>query len=303
MSRKECFDFVLKGSWTTECFECLYRRVFSRYYIGYYPWWFQWWLCSSGDHRQRRCWTCRCARQRSSQGVRSLRKSLQASLIAKDPSNSFFSFRVSSLFLLSSYQLETRIQKSLSFNFYRKSREKQSNILCSLAVRQAHRAMTCRDEWGISLIWNMQLFLPFRSCLVIILGDAMPELSDEKSVVIDRLNYDLNDNGKVNREKNSPVSSGIRYSSTVWASLAQKILLQQSWSLVKRRRLAYPFCSETFSMRFFDRLTASSSAYTANHDEATLTEVGAVRSTKDSPCVAFSFPATFCKRTMLIAVL
>jgi hypothetical protein len=56
-------------------------------------------------------------------------------------------------------------------------------------------------------------------------------------------------------------------------------------------------------MRFLDRLTASSSAYTANLDEPTLANIGVVRSTKDSPCTVFSCPTTVCKRTMLIAVL
>ena len=48
-----------------------------------FRWRFQWWLCSPGAHRQKRCWTCRSAR--------SSRESLQASLIAKEHSNSFFS--------------------------------------------------------------------------------------------------------------------------------------------------------------------------------------------------------------------
>ena len=59
----------------------------------------------------------------------------------------------------------------------------------------------------------------------IVLGDAVREFAgecgiefaDDKSAVIDHLNYDLNDNGKVKSEKKSSVSNKIliEYSSTL----------------------------------------------------------------------------------------
>ena len=88
----------------------------------------------------------------------------------------------------------------------------------------------------------------------IVLGDAVREFAgecgiefaDDKSAVIDHLNYDLNDNGKVKSEKKSSVSNKIliEYSSTLWSSLVQIICSRRSWSLAKRRRMRCLFCSE-----------------------------------------------------------
>jgi oligosaccharyltransferase complex subunit beta len=103
------------------------------------------------------------------------------------------------------------------------------------------------------------------------------EFADDKSAVIDHLNYDVNDNGQHTLIVASPDNL-----------LSSELIIGQA----KKNSLPFLFrgigmSSDLDNPLLLDVLTASSSSYTANPDEPTLNE----------------YPATVGKRTLLISVL
>jgi oligosaccharyltransferase complex subunit beta len=103
------------------------------------------------------------------------------------------------------------------------------------------------------------------------------EFADDKSAVIDHLNYDVNDNGQHTLVVASPNNL-----------LSAELIVGQA----KKNNLPFLFrgigmSSDPDNPLLLDVLTASSTSYTANPDEQTLTE----------------YPATVGKRTLLISVL
>ncbi|CAF0932015.1 unnamed protein product [Adineta ricciae] len=108
-------------------------------------------------------------------------------------------------------------------------------------------------------------------------GECGIEFADDKSAVIDHLNYDTNDNGQHTLIVASPDNL-----------LPAEIIVGQS----KKNGLPFLFrgigmSSDQDNPLLLDILTGSSSSYTANPEEATLNE----------------YPATVGKRTLLISVL
>lgn len=108
-------------------------------------------------------------------------------------------------------------------------------------------------------------------------GECGIEFADDKNSVIDHLNYDLSDDGKHTLVLATPDNL-----------LSSELIVGQA------KKNALPFLYRGTGMNadqdnplLFDVLTASSTSYTANPDEATLTE----------------YPATVGKRTLLISVL
>ncbi|CAF5210305.1 unnamed protein product, partial [Rotaria magnacalcarata] len=103
------------------------------------------------------------------------------------------------------------------------------------------------------------------------------EFADDKSAVVDHLNYDLSDDGQHTLIVASPSNL-----------LSSELIVGQA----KKNNLPFLFrgtgmSSDPENPLLLDVLTASSTSYTANPDEKTLSE----------------YPATVGKRTLLISVL
>ncbi|CAF4124843.1 unnamed protein product, partial [Rotaria sordida] len=108
-------------------------------------------------------------------------------------------------------------------------------------------------------------------------GECGIEFADDKNAVIDHLNYDVNDNGQHTLIIASPDNL-----------LASELITGEA------KKVGLPFLfrgigmsSDSENSLLLDVLTGSSSSYTANPDEKTLTE----------------YPTTVGKRTLLVSVL